>query len=372
MSFVSQKYRSRAFTRHRSVGGELLLDIIILLVCTVAGMLFHTLGLSDANIIVIFILGMLVTATLTHRRWCLILILLADILIYDLLFAQPRFTFNFVDPQYLVTAGLMLVVGLMTAALADDMRRSLEAEARLKEEKLRVDLLRSISHDLRTPLTGISGNASLLLSDGDNMSRQQREQLYQSLCYNSEWMVSMVENILYVTRLENHSLAPEKSPELLTEIAEEAMLHLCTGSVQHHIELELTDELLFVDADAIMLAQVALNLINNAIQHTPEGSEIMVQVFRDGEQAVFQVADNGPGVAEEDRERIFQMFVSAAANNGETRRGMGIGLAVSQAIIQAHNGELFFRDNKPSGAIFGFSLPLESIPDLNNESEEVL
>lgn len=234
-----------------------------------------------------------------------------------------------------------------------------EAALQIRNEKLRADLLRSISHDLRTPLTSISGSAGLLADQGDSLSPEQRHKLYADIHSDSLWLLSTVENLLSVTRMEEGRMALHLKPELLSEVVGGVMQRLEKYGSTHHLRVEQEDDLLMARIDARLILQVLTNLIDNAVKYTPPGSEIAVRTLRRDGMVVVEVADTGPGIPDADKEKVFEMFYTSAGS--DARRGMGLGLALCKSIVNAHGGTISVSDNVPHGAVFAFTLQEERI-----------
>lgn len=231
-------------------------------------------------------------------------------------------------------------------------KREMEEKARAQE--LRANLLRSISHDLRTPLTGISGSASLLLTG--KMSEDKRTELLKAIRDDSEWLITLVENLLCITRIEGRDKLTELEPELVGEVIADAMTHIDRSSAQHKVTTVIADDYLMAYMDARLIEQVLINLVNNAVKYTPAGSTICVSAESSGGSVLVSVSDNGPGIADESKGKIFDMFYTEA-KTGDSRRGLGLGLALCKSIVTAHGGEISVSDAEPHGAVFTFSLP---------------
>lgn len=251
-------------------------------------------------------------------------------------------------------------------ALAIERTRLHEANQQIvriaDEERLRATLLRAISHDLRTPLTGILGDADILLQNGREMEPEIRERLYRDIRDESRWLIDLVENLLFVTRLESGAMPVRLEPELLQDVLGEALRLATKRETKHEIRTELPEALFMVEADARLLVQVVLNLLDNALKFAPGGTEVVLRAFASEGRAVVEVADEGPGIPLRDKEKIFEMFYTAENQTGDGRRGLGLGLALCKAIITAHGGEIFARDNTPAGTVVGFTLKMEEVP----------
>jgi len=244
-------------------------------------------------------------------------------------------------------------VAMEKQKLREDQIR-LEVEA--QREKMRSTLLRAISHDLRTPLTSISGNAQLLMEDNGRLTDEQKSGLYTAVYDDSTWLIRLVENLLAITRIDNETLTLKLKPELISDIMGEAAEHSRRRAQHHRLRISVGDELLMVKADAALIVQVLVNLIDNAVKYTPEGSDIVLSAVGKEKKVFVSVADNGPGIPDEMKPKIFDMFFTSGETGSDSRRGLGLGLALCRAIVTAHGGEITVSDNIPGGSVFTFSL----------------
>lgn len=236
-----------------------------------------------------------------------------------------------------------------------------EAAVKLQQEQLRANLLRSISHDLRTPLTSISGNASVLIGNEDKISEVQRKKLYIDIYDDSMWLINLVENLLSVTRIDNGTMRLNMQAELLDEAITEALSHISRKAEEHYIEVKQEDDLQVARMDIKLIVQVFINLVDNAIKYTPPGSRITITTKSRGGSVQVEIADDGNGIPNEDKKRLFDMFYTANNSVADGRRGMGLGLALCKSIITAHGGDLTIHDNMPHGTIFRFTLKAEEV-----------
>ncbi len=251
-------------------------------------------------------------------------------------------------------------------ALALESLRNAEEKERAsimaRNEQLRSNLLRSISHDIRTPLTSISGNASNLLSHFHQLDEETLKQIFSDIYDDSEWLIDLVENLLSISRIENGQMELHMSVDIMNDVIEESLKHVDRNVKQHHVEVEVSDEILLVNMDAGLIMQVLINLINNAVKNTPVGSEIRIQCEQSDRAVIVSVCDNGPGIPEEMKPHVFEMFYTGQNKIADGRRGIGLGLALCKSIIEAHHGTIELLDNEPSGCRFVISLPREEVP----------
>ncbi len=258
---------------------------------------------------------------------------------------------------------LMSILGECALALENERnaREKEEAAILAENEQLRANLLRTISHDLRTPLTSISGNASNLMNSGDSFDEATKQRLYADIYDDAVWLINLIENLLSVTRMEGGGVKLRATAELVDEVVEEALQHLDRKSAEHRIAVHSTGELLLARMDARLIVQVIINIVNNAVKYTPAGSEIAVETYREEKMAVIRIADDGPGIPDEMKPQIFELFYTGEHPVKDGRRSLGLGLALCRSIVTAHGGTIRVSDAQPHGAVFTFTLPLEEV-----------
>lgn len=238
--------------------------------------------------------------------------------------------------------------------LATEIKNQIFLQA--KQESLRANLLRAISHDLRTPLTSISGNANLLISDSPLLNAEKKLQLYTDMYDDAVWLTNLVENILSVTRLDDGSIGLSMEPELVADLIHEALRHLDRRSGKYHLHVHLEDDMLMAKMDARLIMQVLINMVDNAIKYTKEGSHISIAACRKKDMVEVCVSDDGEGIPAEARERLFDMFFTAQNVTVDSRRGLGLGLSLCKSIVNAHGGTIRVAENTPKGTAFYFTL----------------
>lgn len=232
-----------------------------------------------------------------------------------------------------------------------------------KNEQLRANLLRSISHDLRTPLTAIAGNADVLLSDAAVLTEGQRAKLAADIRSDATWLTSTVENLLAITRLENGGMSLNATVELMDDIIEEALRHVDPAVSEHSLVVEPSPDAALVSVDARLMVQVIVNLVNNAVAHTPAGSRIAIRAWVEGARVRCSVADDGPGIPEADRARIFESFYTVNHGLADGHRSVGLGLSLCSSIMAAHGGAIGVSAVEPHGCCFELDLPAYRIPE---------
>ena len=267
------------------------------------------------------------------------------------------------QPDAFTSSILFSILGECALAL-EGLRNAEEKEKAAvlaKNEQLRANLLRSISHDLRTPLTSISGNADTLLHCYDALDEPTRQQIFTDIYDDAQWLTGLVENLLSVTKMTDGSVKLRFSDQVLEDVVTEALRHVDRRAEEHHILVDCGEVPLLVRMDAGLIIQVVVNLVNNAVKYTPAGSNIRITAVQREKTAEICVSDDGPGIPDERKEHVFEMFFTGGNPIGDSRRSLGLGLTLCQAIIHAHHGEMTLKDNSPHGCIFSFTLPLSEV-----------
>ena len=484
MTVKQEGQRVRLFgkTSFASTLKGLAISTLILAIASGISFGLHYMGFTDANVITVYILAVLVTSAIVESKLCWVVSSAAGVLLFNFFFTTPKFSLMAYDKGYPVTFLVMLVASLVTGSIAARMKshakqsaqtayrtkilldtnqmlakaksadeifeiaatqtkkllaldafalrdselsklgitgtslcktesctyypihasntvygaigiqstktvdafensillsilgecalalesernaREKEASAILAEqEKLRANLLRTISHDLRTPLTSISGNAGNLLANDEIFDIETRRQIYTDIREDSEWLISLVENLLSVSRMGDGKSDIRMAAELVSDVIDEAVRRTEKNASEHKLTVKESDGILLARMDARLIVQVLINLIDNAIKYTPSGSEIEISAVEKDNEIAITVADNGHGIADEIKPRVFDMFYTGAEKIADSRRSLGLGLALCKSIVNAHGGEITVTDNKPHGAVFTFTLPKEEV-----------
>lgn len=229
----------------------------------------------------------------------------------------------------------------------------------MERERLRSALLRSVAHDLRSPLTALTGASSLLVDEFDKLSIEEQKKLAADICDEMIWLANLVENILNMTRIGEGRLVLQKEYEVVDDVVNQAISHMSRILQNRHLEVSLPDEVVSLPIDGKLIVQVLINLLDNAIKHTPSDRRISMKVYVMGSTAVFEVSDNGNGIDIDILDRLFDGFAAQRNNIVDGKRGMGLGLAICRAVVEAHGGEIWAENQPAGGARFAFSLPME-------------
>ncbi|QHQ60106.1 DUF4118 domain-containing protein [Anaerocolumna sedimenticola] len=233
-----------------------------------------------------------------------------------------------------------------------------KVQIEMQKERLRADMLRSISHDFRTPLAGIMGLASTARDNYEKISDEIRKNFLQSIYEDADWLNELVENILQTTRFDEGRVKLNFEEEAAEEIITDAVTHVKKHALNYNIFVKIPDEILLIKVDGILIRQVLVNLLNNAINYSPEGSDIIVSLYRESDRVVFEVKDNGPGFLKDELSHVFDRYYHNSKNTGN-RKGMGLGLPLCKSIIEAHNGNISIRNYEPHGTIVSFYILTE-------------
>ena len=289
---------------------------------------------------------------------------LASVLLINYAFTFPFFAVNFIIPSNFFSAVVMMVISVLTSALTTKLKRAEAAKAESEKERMRANLLRAISHDLRTPLTAIYGSSTVLRENGANLSPEQTDKMLQGIQEDAQWLVQMVENLLSITRIDSGNVRITKIPTALDELIDSVIVKFRGRYPKQKIDLEMPDDLVIIPMDALLIQQVLINILENAVQHGGRIIRIVLRVTETKGQAVFEIADDGHGIAEDRLPHIFTGLYAAENRSVDTaKRNAGIGLSVCATIIRAHGGTIQAENAATGGAVFRFTLKTEESTD---------
>ena len=336
---------------------------VTLLSLCVTGMvcvLLRSFSDGDTYVPLLFVLCVLVVSRFTNGYICGIAAALIAVLGVNYVFTYPYMELNFSISGYPLTFFTMLAVAVSTSTLTTHIKEQEKLKLETEREKMRANLLRAVSHDLRTPLTSISGSIGLALDDPE-MSPEGQRILLQEAREDADWLIRMAENLLSVTRIGEGETKIEKTPEAAEEIAAEAARKFRKNYQEVELSVTAPDEVLFVPMDAVLIEQVLTNLLENAVIHGGNTKHVSLDVRRDGNMAAFSVTDDGAGISREAQQRMFTDYFDLAQQScrGREKRNMGIGLSVCMTIVKAHGGNIRAENLPSGGARFEFTLPLD-------------
>lgn len=322
---------------------------------------------NSGNIALIYILALIIIIRFTDGYLPGLISSVIAVVCVNYLFTYPYFELNFTLSGYPITFLEMLSVTLITSTMTTNMKQQARVIAEkdkllseTEKEKMRANLLRAVSHDLRTPLTGIIGASSSYLENSTLLAEEEKNVIVTHIQEDANWLLNMVENLLSVTRINNQSSKVKKTDESVEEIVSAAILRLKKRFPEAAVNVSVPDELLIIPMDAILIEQVLINLLENAITHSGSTEPVLCYVEDHPGDVSFHVKDFGIGISEERLQNIFDGNSYIGNQESDSNKGMGIGLSICKTIIGAHNGIIAAR-NHEHGAEFYFTLPKDEV-----------
>jgi two-component system, OmpR family, sensor histidine kinase KdpD len=277
--------------------------------------------------------------------------------------SEPRSLQTPEQLHQLETFASQTALAIERARLAEEAE---QAQVRAETERLRNSLLSSVSHDLRTPLASITGAASTLIDNEAHLDAATRRDLLEALHEEADRLNRLVQNLLEMTRLEAGALVPHTAWHSVEEVVGAALGRFGKSLAERPVTTRIPAELPLVPMDDVLIEQVLINLIDNAIKYTPAGTPIAVSADDTGAAVLVEVADRGPGLRPGEERLIFEKF--HRTDPAPSVRGAGLGLAICQGIIQAHGGRIWAENRLGGGVALRFTLPLKDMPPTPSES----
>lgn len=340
----------------------ILFTLAIYVLCTAFCFLLDYLKIDNLNFIMIYILGVLFVAIFSEGNAVSVLFSVICVATYNFFFTSPRFSLAVFDLKYIVTFIIMLAISVIVSSMTFNLKKKLmeinlltmekfKIEKEKERETLKATMLRSVSHDLRTPLTSIGSGAELLL-ENQNLTEAEQRAILKNISEGARWTIRLVENLLLLTKVESKNLAIHLEDEAVEEIIPQAIRNIAEIKGDREIYVEIPKELMLVKMDATLIIQLISNILQNAIKFTKDDGKIRIQVFNTGRESVFRIYNDGEKLTDEQVEKIFDLYYT-----NSDRASTGIGLAVCKAIVIAHKGKISAR-NSDAGVVFEFSLPM--------------
>ena len=279
-------------------------------------------------------------------------------------FTFPYFALNFMIPVNLISGIIMIAIAVLTSALTTKLKQHEAMKTESEKERMRANLLRAVSHDLRTPLTTIYGSSTTLLENSDAMTDEQKTKIITGIMEDSQWLIRMVENLLSVTRIDSGQVKIVKTSTVLEELIDSVILKFKKRYPLQTVELELPEDVVMIPMDGILIEQVIVNILENAVQHAQGMTRLSLHVFTLGNKAIFEIKDDGCGIHPKRLETLFTGYYATENEMADRqKKNAGIGLSVCATIIKAHGGSIKAENLKTGGAVFRFALDTEEISD---------
>ena len=351
--------------KKRNQVNNLAITLVIFFLAFLMSLEFQALNVGE-HITTLFVFAVFLISLITDGYVYGVSSAIASMFAINYAFTYPYFEMNFIIPSNLISAVIMVIIAVLTGTLTIRVKRHEVTRAEAEKERMRANLLRAISHDLRTPLTTIYGASSTLLDNRQSLSQEQQNTILRSIQEDSDWLVRLVENLLSITRIDSGKIQIIKTPTVLDELIDSVMIKFAKRYPEQSVSLETPRNIVVIPMDAILVEQVLINLLENAVLHAEGMTRLSLRVYTEGAKAIFEVQDNGHGIREDHMSRIF------VGSHGDQepvadskRRNAGIGLSVCATIIRAHGGEIYASNVPEGGALFRFSLDKEE----NNDDE---
>jgi len=307
----------------------------------------------------IFVLGVFLVSWQTQGYGFGIASSLISVLAVNWAFTYPYWAFDLISPECISSALVMLIVSTMTGALTTRLKQQEKLKAAAEKERMRGNLLRAVSHDLRTPLTSIYGSCSAIIENFDSIPRDRQLMLLKDIQSDSQWLNRMVENLLSVTRVDADKVRLSKHSVVLEELIDALLVKFHKHYPQQRVQVSIPEDFVSIPMDSVLIEQVLMNLLENAVFHARGMSNLWLRVDLQNRDAVFFVEDDGCGISDDRMAHLFTGLLDREAPADSARSNMGIGLSVCRTIINAHGSELKAGNRAEGGAVFSFALEME-------------
>ena len=340
---------------------DTLLTVLILIASFGVGILLQNVLDISEHVTTLFAFSVFIISLVTDGFVYGVTAALVAVIGTNYAFTYPYFNMDFSVPESIFSAIVMLIISFLTSTFTTRLKKWQTLRAESERERMRANLLRAVSHDLRTPLTTIYGASSSIVESYGRLGDAQKLEMAKSIKEDSEWLIRMVENLLSVTRIDEGRVKLVKTPTVLEELVDSVILKFRKRYPERGVELSLPEELVLIPMDAMLIEQVIVNILENAVHHAGDFTHLSLSVCVDGDEALFEIADDGAGIAEDKLPLLFSGYSSKFDGTPSDLggRNLGIGLSVCQTIIKAHGGSITAKNAKEGGAVFSFTLPAE-------------
>ena len=343
---------------------DMAISILILGLCFLVSLQMQNRFDIPEQVTTTFAFGVFLISLLTEGYFWGLLASAASLFLVNYAFTFPYFELNFTIPSNFYSAMVMVTIAALTSALTTKVKRQEAIKAETEKEKMRANLLRAISHDLRTPLTTIYGSSAALRENADTLTPEQKDKMLLGIQQDAQWLVRMVENLLSVTRMDGDNVRITKVTTALDELLDAVLVKFRKRYPEYRVDLDLPEDLVLIPMDCMLMEQVVLNLLENAVQHAKGMTRLLLRVQIRENEAVFEVIDDGCGIAQERLGQLFRgVFPQGDRSADNAKRNAGIGLSLCATIVRAHGGTIEAENAPEGGAIFRFILNTEEMTD---------
>jgi len=349
--------------KYKQIIKDLSFSVVILLITYFLSYYMQFVFDTDTLVPTLFVLGVFFISRQTEGYVWGVAASLVSVMLVNFTFTAPYFEVDFITPVNMFAALVMLLIAIMTSALTTQIKQQEKIKAESEKERMRGNLLRAVSHDLRTPLTSIYGSTSVILDNYDAISKEKQLRLLAEINEDSQWLIRMVENLLSVTRIDDSVTKIAKDQVVLDELIDSVIVKFNKHYPNQKVNVNIPDEFMSIPMDPILIQQVLMNIMENAVVHAKEMTRIDLIVRVEGNFVIFEVADDGCGIPEDKLQHLFTGYRERDIDTPTdgSRNNMGIGLSVCSTIIKAHGGNIYAKNKSDGGALFGFTLEREDI-----------
>ena len=343
---------------------DTVLTVVVLCACFCASILMQNHFHIPEQVTTTFAFGVFLISLLTTGYAYGLAASLISVLLVNYAFTFPFFAVDFISSANFFSAVVMAVISVLTSTLTTKLKHAEAMKAESEKERMRANLLRAISHDLRTPLTTIYGSSTAMRENGDRLTPEQKDKMLKGIQEDAQWLVQMVENLLSITRIDSSNVQIATNPTALDELLDAVIVKFRKRYPDQRLLLELPSDLVIISMDAMLIQQVLVNILENAMQHGKGLTKLILRVTTEEGWASFEVQDDGCGIAPERFPHIFTgLYDDAQRPADHAKRNAGIGLSVCATIIRAHGGTITAQNLPGGGALFRFTLKTEEMLD---------
>ena len=340
-----QKSKKNKGCKCKDIIKNALLMLVMIAIGVGLCLIIKTTFTTDILIPAVMVFSVFLISVFTDGYVYGILASVVSVIIVNFAFTFPYFKIDFLIPENITSAIIMIAIAFITCGFTSKIKH----------------------HDFRTPLTTIYGASSALIESGSEFTDEQKEKMLRGIQQDSQWLYRMVENLLSVTRLDG-DINLIKTPIALDELIDSVLIKFAKRYPDQEVEVDLPDELVIIPMDAILIEQVIINILENAVQHAEGMKNLALNVKCDGDRVVFEVQDDGDGIPEDRLKHLFDGSLLGDSSDEVSadcrpRRNAGIGLSVCATIIKAHGGDISAYNSAEGGAVFRFTLKIEEVTD---------